>query len=64
MSATRPPGGRLEGYLGMMVSKGAYIKSNVCATGEDAGRGPEEQKRCCGLIIDRVRMPADPKARI
>jgi len=46
---------RLEGLLGMMVSKGAYRKSNVCAT-------PEEQKRCCGLIIDRVRIPADLKA--
>ena len=31
---------------------------------EYAGMGGEEQKRCCGLIIDRVRLPSDPHARI
>jgi hypothetical protein len=29
-----------------------------------AGMSAEEQKRRCGLIVDRVRMPSDPRARI
>jgi len=24
----------------------------------------EEQKKRCGLIVDRVRIPSDPRARI
>jgi len=31
---------------------------------EYAGASPEEQRRRCGLIIDRVRLPADPSTRI
>ena len=31
---------------------------------EYAGASPEEQIRRCGLIIDRVRLPADLRARI
>jgi putative transposase len=31
---------------------------------EYAGMRAEEQKRRCGLIVDRVRMPSDPRARI
>ena len=31
---------------------------------EYAGMSPEEQKRRCGLTIDRVRMPAGPRTRI
>jgi len=31
---------------------------------EYAGMSAEEQNRSCGLIIDRVRMPSDPRARI
>jgi hypothetical protein len=31
---------------------------------EYAGMSPEEQKRRCGLIVDRVRLPSDPRARI
>jgi hypothetical protein len=31
---------------------------------EYAGMSAEEQKRRYGLIVDRVRMPSDPRARI
>ena len=31
---------------------------------EYAGLSAEEQERRCGLIVDRVRMPSDPRARI
>ena len=31
---------------------------------EYAGMGPEEQGRLCGLTIDRVRIPADPRTRL
>jgi putative transposase len=31
---------------------------------EYAGMSPAEQMQCCGLIIDRIRMPADPRTRI
>ena len=31
---------------------------------EYAGLSGEEQRRRCGLVIDRVRMPADPETRI
>ena len=31
---------------------------------EYAGLSPAEQMQRCGLIIDRVRMPADPRTRI
>ena len=31
---------------------------------EYGGRSPEEQERRCGLAIDRVRLPADERARI
>ena len=31
---------------------------------EDAGISAEEQKKRCGLIVDRVSMPSDPRARI
>jgi putative transposase len=31
---------------------------------EYAGMSVEEQKRCCGLVMDRVRMPSDPRTRI
>jgi hypothetical protein len=31
---------------------------------EYAGMSAEEQERRCGLIVDRVRMPSDPRARI
>ena len=31
---------------------------------EYAGRSAEEQMRRCGLVIDRVTMPADPETRI
>ena len=30
---------------------------------EYAGMRAEEQKKCCGLIVDRVRIPSDPRAR-
>ncbi len=30
---------------------------------EYAGIRPEEQRHCCGLTIDRVRIPADPRTR-
>ena len=29
-----------------------------------AGMGADEQNERCGLIVDRVRMPSDPRARI
>jgi hypothetical protein len=31
---------------------------------EYAGLSAEEQKKCGGLIVDRVRMLPDPRARI
>jgi putative transposase len=31
---------------------------------EYAGMRAEEQNERCGLIVDRVRMPSDPRARI
>jgi hypothetical protein len=31
---------------------------------EYAGMSPDEQRKCCGLIVDRVRMPSDPRAGI
>jgi len=31
---------------------------------EYAGMSAEEQDKRCGLIVDRVRMPSDPRARI
>jgi putative transposase len=31
---------------------------------EYAGMSAEELNECCGLIVDRVRMPSDPRARI
>jgi hypothetical protein len=31
---------------------------------EYAGMSAEEQKQRCGLIVDRVRMPSDPRAQI
>jgi hypothetical protein len=31
---------------------------------EYAGMSADEQKERCGLIVDRVRMPSDPRARI
>jgi len=31
---------------------------------EYAGTSPNEQKQRCGLIVDRVRMPSDPRAGI
>jgi hypothetical protein len=31
---------------------------------EYAGLSAEEQNERCGLIVDRVRMPSDPRARI
>ncbi|MGD0126856.1 MAG: hypothetical protein ABSF46_15955 [Terriglobia bacterium] len=31
---------------------------------EYAGMSAEEQKKRCGLIVDRVRIPSDPRARI
>jgi hypothetical protein len=31
---------------------------------EYAGMSADEQKKRCGLIVDRVRMPSDPCARI
>jgi hypothetical protein len=31
---------------------------------EYAGMSAEEQNERCGLIVDRVRMPSDPRARI
>jgi len=31
---------------------------------EYAGMSAEEQNERCGLVIDRVRMPSDPHARI
>ncbi len=31
---------------------------------EYAGVPAEEQQRRCGLVVDRVRLPADEKARI
>ena len=31
---------------------------------ECAGMSAEEQKKRCGLMVDRVRMPSDPRARI
>jgi REP element-mobilizing transposase RayT len=31
---------------------------------ESAGMSADEQIRRCGLIVDRVRMPSDPRARI
>jgi hypothetical protein len=31
---------------------------------EYAGLSADEQKKRCGLIVDRVRMPSDPRARI
>jgi putative transposase len=31
---------------------------------EYSGMSPDEQNRRCGLTIDRVRMPADPRTRI
>jgi hypothetical protein len=31
---------------------------------EHAGMSANEQKKRCGLIVDRVRMPSDPRARI
>jgi hypothetical protein len=31
---------------------------------EYAGMRPKEQRQRCGLIIDRVRIPADPDARL
>jgi len=31
---------------------------------EYAGMSAEEQKERCGLIVDRARIPADPRARI
>jgi len=31
---------------------------------EYAGMGAEEQNERCGLIVDRVRMPSDARARI
>lgn len=33
-------------------------------TNKYGGRSPEEQERRCGLAIDRVRLPADERARI
>ena len=40
--------------------RAADLKREVCATGLDGA----EQERQCGLKIDRVRLPADPRARI
>ena len=31
---------------------------------EYSGMSAEEQKKRCGLIVDRVRIPSDPRARI
>jgi hypothetical protein len=31
---------------------------------EYAGLSADEEKKRCGLIVDRVRMPSDPRARI
>ena len=31
---------------------------------EYAGRSADQQNERCGLIVDRVRMPSDPRARI
>jgi hypothetical protein len=31
---------------------------------EYAGMSAEERKKRCGLIVDRVRIPSDPRARI
>jgi hypothetical protein len=31
---------------------------------EYAGMSAEQQKKRCGLIVDRVRMPCEPRARI
>jgi hypothetical protein len=31
---------------------------------EYAGMSADEQTGCCGLIVDRVRMPSDPRAGI
>ena len=31
---------------------------------EYAGMSAEEQKKRCGLVVDRVRIPSDPRARI
>ena len=31
---------------------------------EYAGTSAEEQKKRCGLIVDRVRIPSDPRTRI
>jgi hypothetical protein len=34
------------------------------SSNEYAGRSADEQTGRCGLIVDRVRMPSDPRARI
>jgi len=36
----------------------------VSSYNEYAGLSAEEQNARCGLIVDRVRMPSDPRARI
>ena len=60
MSATQEPNKTL-GLSLAMSTKGAYIETNVCAT---RGMSAKEQKQRCSLIVDRVRIPSDPRARI
>jgi hypothetical protein len=35
-----------------------------CILNGYAGGSADEQKKRCGLIVDRVRTPSDPRARI
>ena len=56
------------------AEKTRTTKAVVCATpgwrepsthcNEYAGRSADQQNERCGLIVDRVRMPSDPRARI
>ena len=46
---------------GLVAKPENWIWSSVA---EYSGVSPEEQRRRCGLVIDRVRLPAEGKARI
>jgi REP element-mobilizing transposase RayT len=49
---------------GLVSRPGDWSRPAGSSYNECAGMSAEEQERRCGLIVDRVRMPSDPRARI
>jgi hypothetical protein len=59
-----PAGGLLPDH-GHGIGSPVYpVTISLAIYNEDAGMSADEQNERCGLVVERWRMPSDPRARI